>query len=80
MQRPLLVCPPHKDYKNSAIVAALGALQGLYMVSKHTWSWMIRLEVDSFKGDLHKLKFSFSHVKYYLCNVLCGVEFERRGH
>uniref|UniRef100_A0A3Q3FI52 Zgc:152830 n=1 Tax=Labrus bergylta TaxID=56723 RepID=A0A3Q3FI52_9LABR len=31
MQRPLLVCPPHKDYKNCNIVAALGALQALYM-------------------------------------------------
>ncbi|XP_074526451.1 putative aminopeptidase W07G4.4 [Halichoeres trimaculatus] len=31
MQRPLLVCPPHKDYKNSTIVASLGALQALYM-------------------------------------------------
>ncbi|KAK5909688.1 hypothetical protein CesoFtcFv8_003596 [Champsocephalus esox] len=31
MQRPLLVCPPHKDYKNSSMVAALGALQALYM-------------------------------------------------
>uniref|UniRef100_A0A3B4WPK2 Zgc:152830 n=1 Tax=Seriola lalandi dorsalis TaxID=1841481 RepID=A0A3B4WPK2_SERLL len=31
MQRPLLVCPPHKDYKNSTLVAALGALQALYM-------------------------------------------------
>lgn len=34
MQRPLLVCPPHKDYKNSSLVAALGALQALYMVKK----------------------------------------------
>lgn len=32
MQRPLLVCPPHKDYKNSSVVSALGALQALYMV------------------------------------------------
>ncbi|XP_060894603.1 putative aminopeptidase W07G4.4 [Labrus mixtus] len=31
MQRPLLVCPPHKDYKNCTIVAVLGALQALYM-------------------------------------------------
>uniref|UniRef100_A0A3Q3M5S6 Zgc:152830 n=1 Tax=Mastacembelus armatus TaxID=205130 RepID=A0A3Q3M5S6_9TELE len=31
MQRPLLVCPPHKDYKNSSLVAALGALHALYM-------------------------------------------------
>uniref|UniRef100_A0A3Q3WPM1 Cytosol aminopeptidase domain-containing protein n=1 Tax=Mola mola TaxID=94237 RepID=A0A3Q3WPM1_MOLML len=31
MKRPLLVCPPHKDYKNSSMVAALGALQALYM-------------------------------------------------
>uniref|UniRef100_A0A8C3A3X3 Zgc:152830 n=1 Tax=Cyclopterus lumpus TaxID=8103 RepID=A0A8C3A3X3_CYCLU len=31
MQRPLLVCPPHKDYKNSTVVAALGALHALYM-------------------------------------------------
>ncbi|XP_036953053.1 putative aminopeptidase W07G4.4 [Acanthopagrus latus] len=31
MQRPLLVCPPHRDYKNSTMVAALGALQALYM-------------------------------------------------
>ncbi|XP_038133133.1 putative aminopeptidase W07G4.4 [Cyprinodon tularosa] len=31
MQRPLLVCPPHKDYKNSPLVAALGALHALYM-------------------------------------------------
>ncbi|XP_068594463.1 putative aminopeptidase W07G4.4 [Brachionichthys hirsutus] len=31
IKRPLLVCPPHKDYKNSALVAALGALQALYM-------------------------------------------------
>lgn len=34
MQRPLFVCPPHKDYKNSSLVAALGALQALYMVKK----------------------------------------------
>ena len=34
MKRPLLVCPPHKDYKNSSMVAALGALQVLYMVRK----------------------------------------------
>lgn len=34
MKRPLLVCPPHKDYKNSSMVAALGALQALYMVRK----------------------------------------------
>ncbi|KAM9391875.1 putative aminopeptidase W07G4.4 [Pholidichthys leucotaenia] len=31
MQRPLLVSPPHKDYKNSTLVAALGALHALYM-------------------------------------------------
>ncbi|XP_061672835.1 putative aminopeptidase W07G4.4 [Syngnathoides biaculeatus] len=31
MQRPLLICPPHKDYKNSTLVAALGALHALYM-------------------------------------------------
>uniref|UniRef100_A0A8P4GGG3 Zgc:152830 n=1 Tax=Dicentrarchus labrax TaxID=13489 RepID=A0A8P4GGG3_DICLA len=31
MQRPLLVCPPHRDYNNSTLVAALGALQALYM-------------------------------------------------
>ncbi|XP_061623612.1 putative aminopeptidase W07G4.4 [Phyllopteryx taeniolatus] len=31
MQRPILVCPPHKDYKNSTLVAALGALHALYM-------------------------------------------------
>ncbi|XP_041643315.1 putative aminopeptidase W07G4.4 [Cheilinus undulatus] len=31
MLRPLLVCPPHRNYKNSTIVAALGALQALYM-------------------------------------------------
>ncbi|XP_077456503.1 putative aminopeptidase W07G4.4 [Stigmatopora argus] len=30
MQRPLLVCPQHKDYKNSPLVAALGALHALY--------------------------------------------------
>lgn len=36
MQRPLLVCPPHRDYKNSTMVAALGALQALYMVRKHS--------------------------------------------
>lgn len=33
MQRPLLVCPPHADYKSNTLVAALGALQALYMVS-----------------------------------------------
>lgn len=32
MQRPLLVSPPHKDYNNSTLVAALGALHALYMV------------------------------------------------
>ncbi|CAJ1069121.1 putative aminopeptidase W07G4.4 [Xyrichtys novacula] len=31
MQRPLLVVPPNKDYKNNLLVAALGALQALYM-------------------------------------------------
>lgn len=31
MQRPLLVCPPHADYKNNTLVAALGALHTLYM-------------------------------------------------
>ncbi|KAF3695599.1 putative aminopeptidase W07G4.4 [Channa argus] len=30
MQRPLLVCPPHQGYKNSTLVAALGALHTLY--------------------------------------------------
>ena len=35
MQSPLLVCPPHKDYEKSTLVAALGALQALYMVRKH---------------------------------------------
>lgn len=35
MQRPLLVCPPHQDYKNSSMVAALGALHALYMVRGH---------------------------------------------
>lgn len=34
MQRPLLVCPPHKAYKNSTLVAALGALHALYTVRK----------------------------------------------
>lgn len=34
MQRPLLVCPPHKDYPNSGTVAALGALHALYMVRR----------------------------------------------
>lgn len=34
MQRPLLVCPPHKDYPNSATVAALGALHALYTVRR----------------------------------------------
>lgn len=38
MQRPLLVCPPHKDYPNSATVAALGALHALYMV-RRTLKW-----------------------------------------
>uniref|UniRef100_A0AAR2JQJ7 Cytosol aminopeptidase domain-containing protein n=1 Tax=Pygocentrus nattereri TaxID=42514 RepID=A0AAR2JQJ7_PYGNA len=31
IQRPLLVCPPHSSYKRSTLVAALGALQVLYM-------------------------------------------------
>uniref|UniRef100_A0A3Q1J7X1 Cytosol aminopeptidase domain-containing protein n=1 Tax=Anabas testudineus TaxID=64144 RepID=A0A3Q1J7X1_ANATE len=31
MQRPLLVCPAHKEYKNSPLVAALGALHTLYV-------------------------------------------------
>uniref|UniRef100_A0A8C7Y5S8 Zgc:152830 n=1 Tax=Oryzias sinensis TaxID=183150 RepID=A0A8C7Y5S8_9TELE len=31
MQRPLLVCPPHRDYSSSPLVAALGALHALYM-------------------------------------------------
>lgn len=31
VQRPLLVCPPHADYKNNTLVAALGALHALYM-------------------------------------------------
>lgn len=35
MQSPLLVCPPHKDYKHSSVAAALGALQALYMVKKN---------------------------------------------
>lgn len=38
MQRPLLVCPPHKDYVNSGMVAALGALHALYMV-RGTLKW-----------------------------------------
>lgn len=37
MQRPLLVCPPHKDYSNSNLVAALGALHALYMVRKNSF-------------------------------------------
>ncbi|KAJ0068084.1 hypothetical protein NL108_015561 [Boleophthalmus pectinirostris] len=31
MQRPLLVCPEHPEYKKSTLVAALGALHALYM-------------------------------------------------
>ncbi|CAL1614964.1 unnamed protein product [Knipowitschia caucasica] len=31
MQRPLLVCPEHPQYKKSTLVAALGALHALYM-------------------------------------------------
>ncbi|KAG5840513.1 hypothetical protein ANANG_G00189600 [Anguilla anguilla] len=31
MQRPLLVCPPHRSYENGPLVAALGALHALYM-------------------------------------------------
>lgn len=31
MQRPLLICPPHGDYEQSTLVAALGALHALYM-------------------------------------------------
>uniref|UniRef100_A0A8C6TCH5 Zgc:152830 n=1 Tax=Neogobius melanostomus TaxID=47308 RepID=A0A8C6TCH5_9GOBI len=31
IQRPLLVCPQHPKYKNSSLVAALGALHALYM-------------------------------------------------
>ncbi|XP_029961398.1 putative aminopeptidase W07G4.4 [Salarias fasciatus] len=31
MKRPLLVCPPHKDYNSNTLVAALGALHALYM-------------------------------------------------
>ncbi|KAM9743258.1 putative aminopeptidase W07G4.4 [Menidia menidia] len=31
MQRPLLVCPPHANYKNSTLVAAMGGLHALYM-------------------------------------------------
>lgn len=31
MQRPLLVCPPHANYRNCTLVAALGALHALYM-------------------------------------------------
>lgn len=58
MQRPLLVCPPHKDYKNNTLVAALGALHALYMVREDTLftlsvSWMLQLQVDSFKRKLH---------------------------
>lgn len=49
MQRPLLVCPPHKDYKNSTMAAALGALQALYMVRKRTNSFSSR---DN-KGSVH---------------------------
>lgn len=36
MQRPLLVCPQHQDYKTCRLVAALGALQALYMVRKRS--------------------------------------------
>lgn len=45
MQRPLLVSPPHKDYKNSTLVAALGALHALYMVRKHTLGCVCRIHV-----------------------------------
>ncbi|XP_030593412.1 putative aminopeptidase W07G4.4 [Archocentrus centrarchus] len=31
MQRPLLVCPPHANYRNCTLAAALGALHALYM-------------------------------------------------
>lgn len=36
MMKPLLVCPPHEDYENCTTVAALGALQALYLVRKDT--------------------------------------------
>ncbi|XP_056157971.1 putative aminopeptidase W07G4.4, partial [Lampris incognitus] len=31
MQRPLLICPSHSNYEKNTLVAALGALQALYM-------------------------------------------------
>ncbi|KAM9858501.1 putative aminopeptidase W07G4.4 [Aulostomus maculatus] len=31
MKSPLLVCPPHKVYRHSTLLATLGALHGLYM-------------------------------------------------
>ncbi|MBN3294979.1 YH24 aminopeptidase, partial [Amia calva] len=31
MKRPLLVCPPHSDYKESPLVAVMGALHALYV-------------------------------------------------
>uniref|UniRef100_A0A8C5DL62 Putative aminopeptidase W07G4.4 n=1 Tax=Gouania willdenowi TaxID=441366 RepID=A0A8C5DL62_GOUWI len=46
MQRPLLLCPPHKDYNNSTLAAALGALHALYMP----------IEVREWKGKANELK------------------------
>ncbi|XP_014849435.1 PREDICTED: putative aminopeptidase W07G4.4 [Poecilia mexicana] len=47
MQRPLLVCPPHKDYKDNALAAALGALHALYMP--------LEVREANIKSSVHKV-------------------------
>lgn len=57
MQRPLLVCPQHQDYKTCRLVAALGALQALYMVRK-------RSSRDGIQAFSHFMSFGWSHHKW----------------
>lgn len=62
MQRPLLVCPQHTDYKTCRLVAALGALQALYMVRKHS-------SRDGILAFSHLMSFGRSHHEWLLYGV-----------
>lgn len=77
MQRPLLVCPAHKDYKNSTLVAALGALHALYMV-RNTFPSSLRRQ-DTSAGGVWKfvsLSVAKCQISSYIVELYEGREVE----
>lgn len=51
MQRPLLVCPSHSAYQKNTLVAVLGALHALYLVS------VVSLLVSRYKNTIKESVF-----------------------